>query len=58
MGEPVDERPSELELDMEVVRNLLDSVQAQEGMSGPLSNMMGQLGISLPHERQQKKHRK
>ena len=45
------EHPSELEVDMDMVRNLLESVQAQEGMAGPMSTMMGGLGGALPQQK-------
>jgi len=41
--------PGEAEdVDLEVVRGLLDSVAAQEGLPGPGSNLLGLLGVRLP----------
>jgi hypothetical protein len=37
-----------VDLDMNLVRSLMDSVAAQGGLPGPASNMAGLLGLSLP----------
>lgn len=36
------------DLDMNLVRGLLESYGAQEGLPGPASNLLGVLGLSLP----------
>jgi hypothetical protein len=37
-----------VDLDMNLVRSLMDSVAAQGGLPGPASNMAGLLGLALP----------
>jgi hypothetical protein len=39
-----------VDLDLNLVHNLLESYKSQQGMSGPASNILGRLGISLPHD--------
>jgi hypothetical protein len=38
-----------IDLDMNLVKNLLKSVAAQQGAAGPASNLAGMLGLDLPH---------
>ena len=38
-----------IDLDMNLVKNLLKSVAAQQGAAGPASNLAGLLGLDLPH---------
>ena len=35
-------------LDLNLVKNLLASYDAQDGFSGPVSNMLSSMGLSLP----------
>ena len=37
-----------VQLDLDVVENLLKSYDAQEGLPGPVSNMLRSMGIHLP----------
>jgi len=37
-----------VELDMDVVSNLLHSYEAQDGLAGPVSNMLRSMGVHLP----------
>ena len=39
--EPVD-------IDLNMVKNLLESYGAQDGLAGPTSNVLGAMGIPLP----------
>ena len=38
------------DIDVNLVRNLLESFKAQSGMPGPGGNMMGSMGLSLPRD--------
>jgi hypothetical protein len=38
-----------IDLDLNLVQGLLRSYAAQEGLPGPASNLLGALGLSLPH---------
>jgi len=35
-------------VDLNAVKNLMDSYGAQHGVSGPASNILGSMGINLP----------
>lgn len=37
-----------LDLDLNLVTNLLESLSCQEGLAGPASNLLQSLGINLP----------
>ena len=37
-----------MQLDLEVVSNLLKSYEAQQGLPGPVSNILRSMGIQLP----------
>lgn len=37
-----------VELDLDVVTNLLQSYEAQDGLAGPVSNMLRSMGVHLP----------
>ncbi|TPX66667.1 hypothetical protein CcCBS67573_g07747 [Chytriomyces confervae] len=39
-----------LDVDANLVKNLLDSFQAQQGLPGPASNILGRMGFKLPRE--------
>ncbi|KAJ3029791.1 UNVERIFIED_CONTAM: hypothetical protein HDU68_011112 [Siphonaria sp. JEL0065] len=43
-----DEDVGELDVDANLVKNLLESFQAQNGLPGPASNILGRLGLQLP----------
>ena len=37
-----------LDIDFNLVKNFLESVSSQEGLTGPVSNLLTSIGISLP----------
>jgi hypothetical protein len=39
-----------VDVDLNLVKNLLESYSLQQGEAGPVGNLMGQLGISLPDD--------
>lgn len=39
-----------VDVDMNLVKNLLDSYSSQEGLSGPASNLLGLMGLRLPDD--------
>ncbi|KAJ3070396.1 hypothetical protein HDU99_002683 [Rhizoclosmatium hyalinum] len=45
-----EEGEGDLDLDANLVKNLLESFQAQNGLPGPASNILGRLGVRLPRE--------
>ncbi|KAJ3196339.1 hypothetical protein HK101_009255 [Irineochytrium annulatum] len=45
-----EEDQAPVDVDYNLVRNLLQSFSAQEGMPGPASNILGRLGLSLPRD--------
>ena len=47
-SESEDTRP--VDLDLNLVKNLLASYSAQQGFSGPVSNLLGSLGLTLPED--------
>jgi hypothetical protein len=55
-GEGEGEGPSKVDQsrgvaeDVSVIENMLSSVQLQQGLPGPASNLMGMLGIEVPQE--------
>lgn len=44
------EQSRERDDDYVVLKNVLESYKAQDGMSGPFSNLLGQMGVPLPDE--------
>lgn len=44
---PLEELPA-LDIDLNLVSNLLESLSSQEGLSGPASNLLQSLGLCLP----------
>jgi len=47
---PVDGSIKELDIDLNLARNLLTSFKSQGGMAGPGSNMMGLMGVQMPRD--------
>lgn len=45
--ESLDDLPP-LDIDLNLVTNLLESLSSQEGLSGPASNLLQSLGLHLP----------
>ncbi|KAL9152106.1 hypothetical protein ABFS82_11G097400 [Erythranthe guttata] len=39
-----------VDIDINLVKNLLDSYSSQEGLSGPASNLLGLMGLRLPDD--------
>ena len=39
-----------VDLDLNLVKNLLASYSAQQGLAGPVSNLLGSMGLSLPDD--------
>ena len=40
----------QVDLDLNLVKNLLDSYSAQNGLAGPVSNLLGSMGLALPDD--------
>ncbi|KAI8852485.1 SGT1 protein-domain-containing protein [Chytridium lagenaria] len=49
MVEVEEEEGRMVRLDAEMVANLVESFRSQHGMAGPASNLLGRLGVVLPH---------
>ncbi|XP_071706986.1 protein ecdysoneless homolog [Rutidosis leptorrhynchoides] len=45
-----DEQLSPVDVDLNLVKSLLSSFSSQEGLPGPASNMLGIMGLQLPHD--------
>ena len=43
-----EEEESDLNYDINLVRNFLESFQSQDGLAGPVSNILQSMGMSLP----------
>ena len=41
-------------MDLNLLRNMLQSFSAQEGMAGPVGNILRSLGMSLPEDADKK----
>lgn len=50
LSTPADESSEEVDIDLNVARNLLASFKSQGGMAGPGSNMMGLMGVQMPRD--------
>ena len=46
----LDDEFREVDVDFNMVKNLLASYSAQQGLAGPTSTLLGALGISLPDD--------
>ena len=44
----VEEEEGDLNYDINLVRNFLESFQSQDGLAGPVSNILQSMGMSLP----------
>ena len=40
-----------VDLDLNLVKNLLESYSSQHGLAGPVSNLLGTMGLTLPDDR-------
>ncbi|KAG7248386.1 hypothetical protein CRUP_001401 [Coryphaenoides rupestris] len=47
-ADPEEEEIQPLDVDLNLVTNLLESLSSQEGLAGPASNLLQSLGIHLP----------
>lgn len=41
---------SPVDVDVNLVKSLLDSFSSQEGLPGPASNLLGLMGLQLPQD--------
>lgn len=48
-----DKSDEPLNVDVNLMKNLLDSYSAQQGLPGPASNLLGMLGLHLPDDEKQ-----
>ncbi|GMI86561.1 hypothetical protein like AT5G65490 [Hibiscus trionum] len=48
--EDMDEEFSPVDVDVNLVKNLLDSFSCQQGLPGPASNLLGLMGVKLPKD--------
>ncbi|TYH79125.1 hypothetical protein ES332_D03G040100v1 [Gossypium tomentosum] len=48
--EDMDEEFSPVDVDVNLVKNLLDSFSCQQGLPGPTSNLLGLMGVNLPKD--------
>ena len=44
-----------VDLDLNLVKNLLSSYSSQDGLAGPVSNLLGSMGLSLPDDQDKKR---
>lgn len=45
-----DEELTPVDVDVNLVKSLLDSFSSQEGLPGPASNLLGLMGLQLPQD--------
>ena len=50
-GAESDESMRPVDLDLNLVKNLLASYSEQQGLAGPVSNLLGSMGLTLPDDR-------
>ncbi|XP_022751134.1 protein ecdysoneless homolog [Durio zibethinus] len=48
--EDIDEEFTPVDVDVNLVKNLLDSFSSQQGLPGPTSNLLGLMGLQLPKD--------
>lgn len=48
--EDMDAEFSPVDVDVNLVKNLLDSFSSQQGLPGPTSNLLGVMGVQLPKD--------
>ncbi|KAJ4714559.1 putative SGT1 protein [Melia azedarach] len=48
--EDMDEDFTPVDVDLNLVKNLLDSFSSQQGLPGPTSNLLGLMGVKLPQD--------
>lgn len=54
-AENMEEDLSPLDVDVNLVKNLLDSFSSQQGLPGPASNLLGLMGLKLPEDNKKAK---
>ncbi|KAL9264964.1 ecdysoneless-like protein [Drosera capensis] len=50
MDEDMDEEFTPVDVDVNLVQNILDSFYSQQGLPGPVSNLLGLMGVELPRD--------
>ncbi|EEF28427.1 SGT1 protein, putative [Ricinus communis] len=53
-GEDMDEEFTPVDVDVNLVKSLLDSFSSQQGQAGPTSNLLGLMGLQLPRDNNSK----
>jgi hypothetical protein len=48
--EGMDEEFTPVDVDVNLVKSLLDSYSSQQGQPGPTSNLLGLMGLQLPQD--------
>lgn len=48
--EDMDEELTPVDVDLNLVKSLLESFSSQQGLPGPASNLLGLMGKQLPHD--------
>ena len=49
-AEDMEEDFTPVDVDVNLVKSLLDSFSSQQGLPGPASNLLGLMGLQLPQE--------
>jgi len=52
--EDMDEDFTPVDVDVNLVKSFLDSFSSQQGLPGPASNLLGLMGVQLPHDDKKK----
>jgi len=45
----MEEELTPVDVDVNLLKSFLDSFSSQEGLPGPASNLLGLMGLNLPH---------
>lgn len=54
-GGHVEEEFTPVDVDINLVKSLIDSFSSQEGLPGPATNLLGLMGLQLPQDAKQNK---
>ncbi|XP_024522495.1 protein ecdysoneless homolog [Selaginella moellendorffii] len=46
-----------VDVDLNLLKNLLDSYSSQQGLPGPASNVLGMMGMQLPDDKEEHKRK-
>lgn len=49
-SEDMDDDFTPVDVDVNLIKNFLDSYSSQEGLPGPASNILGLMGLQLPQD--------